>query len=66
MPLPFIAGGRSSIRKLRTRHAVVTGAHLTWSKSWTGYEIFIISPVCKLHYYGTILADLKIIVKSIK
>ena len=23
-------GGRSSIRKLKTRHAVVTGAHLSW------------------------------------
>ena len=23
-------GGRSSIRNLRTRHAVVTGTHLTW------------------------------------
>jgi hypothetical protein len=28
--LPSITGGRSSIRKLRTRHAVVTGTHLTW------------------------------------
>ena len=23
-------GGRSSIRNMRTRHAVVTGTHLTW------------------------------------
>jgi hypothetical protein len=27
--LPSITGGRSSIRNLRTRHAVVTGSHLT-------------------------------------
>jgi hypothetical protein len=27
--LPSISGGRSSIRNLRTRHAVVTGTHLT-------------------------------------
>ena len=26
----FHMGGRSSIRNLRTRHAVVTGTHLTW------------------------------------
>jgi len=25
-------GGRSSIRNLRTRHAVVTGTHYTWLK----------------------------------
>jgi len=25
-------GGRSSIRNLRTRHAVVTGTHLSWLK----------------------------------
>jgi hypothetical protein len=28
--LPSIPGGRSSIRNLRTRHAVVKGTHLTW------------------------------------
>jgi hypothetical protein len=28
--LPSIPGGRSSIRNPRTRHAVVTGTHLTW------------------------------------
>jgi len=28
-------GGRSSIRNLRTRHAVVTGTHLTWSWTYT-------------------------------
>jgi hypothetical protein len=27
--LPSISGGRSSIRNLRTRHAVVTGTHLS-------------------------------------
>jgi hypothetical protein len=27
--LPSVTGGRSSIRNLRTRHAVVTGTHLT-------------------------------------
>jgi hypothetical protein len=26
----FHIGGRSSVRRLRTRHAVVTGAHLSW------------------------------------
>jgi hypothetical protein len=30
--LPSITGGRSSIRNLRTRHAVVTGTHLTQIK----------------------------------
>ena len=29
-------GGRSSIRNLRTRHAVVTGTHLTWLISLLG------------------------------
>jgi hypothetical protein len=31
--LPSISGGRSSIRNLRTRHAVVTVTHLSW---WQG------------------------------
>jgi hypothetical protein len=31
--LPSISGGRSSIHNLRTRHAVVTGTHLSW---WQG------------------------------
>jgi hypothetical protein len=30
--LPSITGGRSSIRNLRTRHAVVTGTHLNTDK----------------------------------
>jgi hypothetical protein len=30
--LTSIAGGRSSIRNLRTRHLVVTGTHLTWRR----------------------------------
>jgi hypothetical protein len=30
--LPSIPGGRSSIRNPRTRHAVVTGTHLTWTE----------------------------------
>jgi len=29
LQLPSISGGRSSIRKLRTRHAVLTGTHLS-------------------------------------
>jgi hypothetical protein len=29
--LPSISGGRSSIHNPRTRHAVVTGTHLSWS-----------------------------------
>ena len=29
--LPFIFGGRSSIRKLRMRHAAETGTHISWS-----------------------------------
>jgi hypothetical protein len=29
----YISGGRSSIHNLRTRHAVVTGTHLSW---WQG------------------------------
>jgi hypothetical protein len=29
LQLPSITGGRSSIRNLRTRHAVVTGTHIT-------------------------------------
>jgi hypothetical protein len=32
--LPAIPGGRSSIRNPRTRHAVVTGTHLTWLHYW--------------------------------
>jgi hypothetical protein len=34
--LPSITGGRSSIRNLRTRHAVVTGTHLTWPSAIQG------------------------------
>jgi hypothetical protein len=32
-------GGRSSIRNLRTRHAVVTGTHLSWPMSYRGIYI---------------------------
>ena len=34
-------GGRSSIRNLRTRHAVVTGTHYTWFVSHTNIYIYI-------------------------
>jgi hypothetical protein len=40
--LPSIVGGRSSIRIPRTRHALVTGTHLTWGRSST-YRIFYFS-----------------------
>jgi hypothetical protein len=30
LQLPSISGGRSSIRNLTTRHAVVAGTHLSW------------------------------------
>jgi hypothetical protein len=33
--LPSISGGRSSIRNPRTRHAVVTGTHLSWRQGPT-------------------------------
>jgi len=36
----FHIGGRSSIRNLRTRHAVVTGTHLTWS--WISLTVLIV------------------------
>jgi hypothetical protein len=48
--LPSITGGRSSIRNLRTRHAVVTGTHLTRTVliilffmviTFTNYVIFL-------------------------
>ena len=29
--LSSVSGGRSSIRNLRTRHAVATGTHLSWT-----------------------------------
>jgi hypothetical protein len=36
--LHSILGGRYSIRSLRTRHAVVTGTHLSWNRNeYQGY-----------------------------
>ena len=39
-------GGRSSIRNLRTRHAVVTGTHLTWLDFTYCIYIYIYICVC--------------------
>jgi hypothetical protein len=36
-----LAGGRSSILNLRTRHSVVTGTHLTWNSGYTQSTIYI-------------------------
>ena len=36
----FHIGGRSSIRNLRTRHAVVTGTHITWGLDAIPTEIW--------------------------
>jgi hypothetical protein len=38
-------GGRSSIHKLSTRHAVMTGTHLSWT---FGYAIFFSTFLVKL------------------
>ena len=47
-------GGRFSIRKLRTRHAVVTGTHYTWGLSCLQENIFrnMLAPPLSYMSYG--------------